>query len=148
MKTIIKGKNIKNTYQYDFDGLKYHYKEEVLMDFIYKFGLAVNTFGGKPHYSFTLLKCQVKSQTKDNVLLHDGKRIKKINLDKIIEGLLNNGTKHIGYIIWTFDLSKQESYKQQLKERIIPQIDKYRKELLELEQIMLTEPEFCELERD
>lgn len=118
------------------------------MDFIYKFGLAVNTFGGKPHYSFTLLKCQVKSQTKDNVLLHDGKRIKKINLDKIIEGLLNNGTKHIGYIIWTFDLSKQEFYKQQLKERIVPQIEKYKKELLELEQIMLTEPEFCELERE
>lgn len=118
------------------------------MEYIYKLGLSVNTFGGNPHYSFTLLKCRVKSQTKDNIILHDGKRIKKENLDKVIEGILTNSSKNIGYLVWTFDLSKQEFYKQQLTEKIALQIEKYKQELIILEQAMLSEPEFQELDRE
>jgi len=118
------------------------------MEYIYKLGLSVNTFGGQPHYSFSMLKCQVKNQTKDNILLYDGKRIKKIDLDIIIKGLLDNSTKNIGYVVWTFDLSKQEFYKVQLKEKIVSQIETFKKALADLEQIMLTEPEFMELDRE
>jgi len=118
------------------------------MDCIYKLGLSVNMFGKKTRYSFTVLRCNVKSQTKDNVILHDSRRIKKENLDKIIDGFLTNSSRNINYVIWTFDLSKQELYKKQLVGKITFQIEKYKQELIDLEQAMLSEPQFTELDRE
>ena len=113
-------------------------------EFIYSISISVDMIGYrigskniKTDYSMRVEKYKIKSETKSNYVLYDRtQRVKKEEYEKIREGWLRNGSRNIGFIIWTKDKEKIRLYKEMLIQKITDTINTYRNELKILEDAM------------
>ena len=111
-------------------------------EFIYSVLVSVDMWGSKvenikTNYSIRIEKYKIKSETNSNyVLWGETHRIKKSNCELIKEGILRNGGKYIGFVVWTRDKDKIRLYKEMLIQKITDTINIYRNELKILESAM------------